>query len=75
MTNKEVVIGFFKALDDNDFATAEKLLGPHHQIYSSMSSGPANAEQHLAIPKTFHKAFSNGQHEWTETYWRRVTRW
>lgn len=47
MTNKEVVIGFFKAVDNSDFATAEKLLGTHHQIYSPMSPVPMNTEQHL----------------------------
>ena len=29
MANKEVVIGFYKAIGNKDFAKAEKLLGPH----------------------------------------------
>lgn len=66
MTNKEVVLNFFQALDNNDFATAEKILGPHHEMYSSMTPEPANAEQHLAISKDFHKAFSEGRHKFID---------
>jgi predicted ester cyclase len=66
MTNKEIVIDFFKALDNKDFATAEKLLGPSHQMHSSMSPVPMNAEQHLAMSKAFDDAFTNGKHEWAD---------
>ena len=66
MTNKEIVTVFFKALDNNDFATAKKLLGPNHHIYSSMSPEPANAEQHIAIHTMFTEGFSNGVHEWAD---------
>ncbi len=66
MTNKEIVINLFKALDDDDLETAKKLLGPHHQIYSSMSPEPANAEQHLAFHQGFQAAFTGGKHEWQD---------
>jgi steroid delta-isomerase-like uncharacterized protein len=66
MTKKEVVVGFFKAIDNNDFETARKLLGPHHQMHSSMSPVPMNAEQHIGMSKTFNNAFSNVDHEFEE---------
>lgn len=66
MTNKELVLAFFKAIDSNDFATAAKLLGPHHQMHSSMSPVPMNAEQHLGMTKTFNEAFSNVEHEFVD---------
>ena len=63
MTNREVVIGFFKAIDHNDLVTAKKLLGSRHRIYSTMSPEPADADQHLAISKSFYESFSEGDHE------------
>lgn len=66
MTNKEVAIGFFKAIDDNDFSTAEKLLGPNHHLYSSMSPVPMDAEQHVSLAKGFNDAFTNTLHEMAE---------
>lgn len=62
MTNKEVVVGFYQALDDNDMATAEKLLGPKHQCYTTMSPEPIDAKGHLAMAEGF-KAFTNQHHK------------
>jgi len=66
MTNKEVVLGFFEALDGDDFATAKKLLGSHHQLHSPMSPVPLNAEQHLGVSKAMKESFTNGRHEIVE---------
>ena len=68
MTNKEIVINFFKALDDKDYATAQKYLGSSHQMHSSMSPVPMDAEQHLAMSKVFDEAFTNGKHEWADIF-------
>lgn len=62
MTNKEVVSGFYEALDNEDFARAEALLGPQHQMYSTMSPEPMNAAQHVGMSEAF-KGFTDQRHE------------
>jgi len=66
MTNKEIVTGFFKAIDNNDFDTARKLLGNHHKVYSPFSQEPADGDQHIAISKSFNAGFSNASHDWMD---------
>ncbi len=63
MTNKDIVISFFKAMDDNDSAVAETLLGSNHQFHSTMSPVPMNAEQHIGMSKAMNESFSDGRHE------------
>jgi len=63
MTNKEVVIGFFNAMDNNDSAIAERLLGENHQFHTTMSPVPMNAEQHIGLSKAMNESFSDGRHE------------
>jgi len=63
MDNKAIALDFFKAADNNDFSTVEKLFGRNHHFYSSMSPMPMDAAQHLGLLNAFQTGFSNTRHE------------
>jgi len=63
MDNKTIALNFLQAADKNDYASVEKLFGPRHQFYSTMSPVPMDRSAHLGMLQAFQSGFSNTRHE------------
>jgi len=63
MDNKTVVLSFLNAADHGDVEAVEKLFGPRHLFYTTMSPEPMNTAQHLGMMQALNNSFSNTRHE------------
>ena len=67
MSNKkDVLLGFFKSIDDHNYDLAERIMGKKHKMYSPMSPEPMDNAQHLGLMKAFNGGFTQGHHEFAD---------